>query len=237
MVRGEGLLPIMVLSATIVLILEDWAFWSVNSYVLLMTTHRGQAGRPRAASKADVEKVALALMLERGYENVSVEDIAAAARISRTTYFRYFGSKPGVVWLSFDATIERLDRELAAFRGSDVLDGVRRAVVESTRAAVYDSDVWLDRFRLLDTSAELQAGTYVHWEEWKRPVAAFVAARTDTQPIDRVPAVVAATCQAVFVSELRDWRNSDDKRHDLLGRLDNGLGEMLNLFGALVSPQ
>jgi AcrR family transcriptional regulator len=200
-----------------------------------MMTQRGRVGRPRAASKADVEETALALMLERGYESVSVEDIAAASGISRTTYFRYFGSKPGVVWLSFDDTIERLDRALAEYSGSDALGAVRGAVVGSTRAAVFDSDVWLERFRLLDTSPELQAGTYLHWEAWKRPVAAFVAARTAMEPNDRVPMVVAATCQAVFVSALRDWRNSDDKRHDLLARLDDGLIEMLALLEGVVS--
>lgn len=176
-------------------------------------------------------------MLERGYESVSVEEIAAASAISRTTYFRYFGSKPGVVWGSFDATIERLDQELAVRAASGVLGGVRRAVVESTRAAVYDSDVWLERFRLLDTSPELQAGTYLHWEQWKRPVAAFVAARMGTEAGDRVPMAIAATCQAVFVSALRDWRNSDDKRDDLLARLDDGLCELLALFEGVVTQR
>jgi len=230
------LISIVVLSAHIVLVFSKLAFLSTGSYVRPMATQRGQVGRPPAASKADVEEIALALMLERGYESVSVEDIAAASAISRTTYFRYFGSKSGVVWGSFDATIERLDRELSAYAESDVLSGVRRAVVDSTRAAVYDSDVWLERFRLLDTSAELQAGTYLHWEQWKRPIATHVAARVGMDPGDLVPMVVAATCQAVFVSGLRDWRNSDDKRDDLLARLDEGLIEMLALFKGLV-PQ
>ncbi len=69
-------------------------------------------------------------MIDRGYENVSVEDIAAAAGIGRTTFFRYFGSKSGVIWLEFDSTIERLADVLeASADADDVLGSVRRAVI------------------------------------------------------------------------------------------------------------
>ncbi|MFJ8787971.1 hypothetical protein [Streptomyces sp. NPDC102462] len=45
---------------------------------------------------------------------------------------------------------------------------MRAAVVESTRAAVQDSPLWLERFQLLDTAAELQAESHQHGERRKR---------------------------------------------------------------------
>jgi AcrR family transcriptional regulator len=182
-----------------------------------------------------VEQVAIGLMLERGYEKVSVEEIAAAAGIGRTTFFRYFGSKPGVVWPEFDGTINRLAESLARSGSTDdVLGAVRGAVIESTRAALYSSEVWLERFKLLDTSAELRAGAQLRWEAWKLPISVFVADRTGDNAVAYVPMVIAAVCQAVFVAELRHWQNRDDRRDDLLARFDahlqNVLAHLTNLL-------
>ncbi|MFJ6095416.1 acyl-CoA-like ligand-binding transcription factor [Williamsia muralis] len=199
-----------------------------------METQRRQPGRPPAASKAYVEQVAVELMLQRGYEKVSVEDIVAAAGIGRTTFFRYFGSKSGVIWLEFDATIERLTRTLAESDSDDVLDSVRTAVLESTREAVFSSDVWLERFRLLDTTADLHAGAHAHWEAWKLPIVSFVAARTGKGVGDYVPMVVGAACHAVFVAELRHWQNRDNARTDLPARLDTHLAHVLSHLSGLV---
>ncbi|WP_035717593.1 TetR family transcriptional regulator [Gordonia terrae] len=201
-----------------------------------METRRRPPGRPPAASKEDVEQAAVALMIDRGYENVSVEDIAAAAGIGRTTFFRYFGSKSGVIWLEFDATIERLADVLeASADADDVLGSVRTAVLESTRLAVFSSDVWLERFQLLDTTPDLHAGAQARWEQWRLPIESFVANRAADHVDHYVPMVVAAACHAVFVAELRHWRNRDSERIDLLTRLDAHLGNVLShldgLFG------
>lgn len=43
--------------------------------------------------RAEVATVVQDLVLERGYEETTVDDICAAAEISRSTFFRYFSSK------------------------------------------------------------------------------------------------------------------------------------------------
>ncbi|MFH8469021.1 TetR family transcriptional regulator [Streptomyces sp. NPDC017991] len=53
--------------------------------------------RTRAAMRTEVSDVAFRLFAEQGYENTTVEQIAAAAGLSRTTFFRYFGTKEEVV--------------------------------------------------------------------------------------------------------------------------------------------
>lgn len=47
--------------------------------------------------RAEVSDVAFRLFTERGFENTTVEQIAAAAGLSRTTFFRYFGTKEELV--------------------------------------------------------------------------------------------------------------------------------------------
>ena len=52
-------------------------------------------------------EAAIQLFRERGFTGTTVDDIAAAARVSRRTFFRYFPAKEAVVF-PWDA--ERLDR-------------------------------------------------------------------------------------------------------------------------------
>jgi AcrR family transcriptional regulator len=192
-----------------------------------MTVERDRKGpgRPPAASREAVEQIALELMLRDGYESVSVDAIASAAGIGRTTFFRYFGSKPGVVWAPFDATIESL-RSAVATSDADGLDGIRTAIVSSTRTAVYSSEVWLERFQLLDTHPSLRADAYEHWERWKRIIAERIARNEHSNPSDAIPMAVAGACQSVFVAELRNPQNRDDDREAVLERLDRSLREV-----------
>ncbi|MCQ0020665.1 TetR family transcriptional regulator [Actinomadura madurae] len=57
-----------------------------------------RVGRRPRTSRGELERVALRLFAERGFEETTVDDIASAAGIGRRTFFRYYGSKNDVVW-------------------------------------------------------------------------------------------------------------------------------------------
>jgi AcrR family transcriptional regulator len=74
--------------------------------------------RKKLAVWRTIRSTALRLFDERGFEAVSVEEIAAASDVSRSTFFNYFASKEAVV---FDQDPEELDhlRALIAARPAE----------------------------------------------------------------------------------------------------------------------
>lgn len=62
-----------------------------------MEQHTGLRARKKSATWGLLKSTALAMFEERGYENVSVAEIAAAADVSKATVFNYFPSKEDLV--------------------------------------------------------------------------------------------------------------------------------------------
>lgn len=69
-----------------------------------------QAAAPRAA----VVAAALELFAEQGFDQTSVEQIAHAAGVSRSTFFRQFGGKDDVVFADHELLLDRIREYLAA---------------------------------------------------------------------------------------------------------------------------
>lgn len=97
------------------------------------------AGSPAAIqadqAKQQIATVAMALFVERGYENVTVETVARAAGVSRRTVFRHFASKDELPFPDHAPRRARVQAFLdAPGRGSDPV----RDVVEATELSLGD---------------------------------------------------------------------------------------------------
>lgn len=66
-----------------------------------------------AARRLEVAAAAVRLYAEHGYEATSVDQIAAAAGLSRSTFFRQFRSKEDVVFADHDTLLEQAEAFLA----------------------------------------------------------------------------------------------------------------------------
>jgi AcrR family transcriptional regulator len=57
----------------------------------------GLRERKKAKTRAEVQKQALRLFRKKGYDNTTIEQIAEAAEVSPSTFFRYFSTKEDAV--------------------------------------------------------------------------------------------------------------------------------------------
>ncbi len=67
---------------------------------------QSRVGRRRSTTPHDITDVAIELFAARGFDEVSVDDVAQAAGISRRTLFRYYASKNAILWGEFDTHLD-----------------------------------------------------------------------------------------------------------------------------------
>lgn len=95
---------------------------------------QGLRERKKAKTRAAIQRHALRLFREQGYEATTVEQIAAAAEVSPSTFFRYFPTKEDVVMYDpFDPIL------FASFEAQPAkltpLEAVREAMLAAFAAA------------------------------------------------------------------------------------------------------
>lgn len=159
------------------------------------TAEDGLRAAQRLALRARVIDVALRLFSEQGFEATTVEQIAAAAHTSPRTFYRYFGTKDGVVLAKFDDTGDRLAESIRT-RPSDepVWVSLRRAFdyfVEYSDDAVKMSQSEAINSVIADSDA-LRAGHLQRMARMQELSADVVAARSGLSVWDARAVVAAA---------------------------------------------
>ena len=176
-------------------------------------------GRPASTSRQDVARAALDLFARQGYDRTTVDEIAAAVGISRRTFFRYFDSKPDVVWGEFDTELGRLRDRLAEAPAEDpMMDVLRRSVIATNRFGAGELDELRIRMVLISTVPTLVAHSAVRYEEWCDVVAIFAATRIGGSPDDLGPQTVARAALGAAMAAFACWARDDTD--DLVGEVD-----------------
>src|SRR3954454_16314225 len=164
------------------------------------------AGRPPVTTRLEIERVALALFADRGFDETTVEDIASAAGISRRTFFRYFAAKNDVVWGDFDDGLRHFAESLdAADPAQPWRDALRVAVVDFNSLDPELVPLHRDRMELILHVPALQAYATLMYARWREVVTRFVAARTGAKPDDLHPRLVGHTTLAAAVAAYEQW--------------------------------
>jgi TetR/AcrR family transcriptional regulator, regulator of mycofactocin system len=171
---------------------------------------QSRVGRRRSTTPHQITDVAIELFTARGFAEVSVDDVAQAAGISRRTLFRYYASKNAIPWGEFDAHLAHL---------RDLLDNVDPGVPlgEALRTALLAFNTFDEsetvrhrqRMRVILQTAELQAYSMTMYAGWREVIAAFVARRSGAKTTDLLPQTVAWTMLGVALSAYDHWLSDE----------------------------
>ncbi|MEO3785064.1 TetR family transcriptional regulator [Actinocorallia sp. B10E7] len=183
----------------------------------------GLRERKKALTRASIQRNALRLFRERGYEATTVAQIVTASEISESTFFRYFPTKEDVLlWDRFDPIIyEALQDQPAQTR---IIPALRAAIRESLdRVPEAERREIRERTELILSTPALRAMMVDRLEEPMRTLMEIVAARSGRAATDpEVRAVVGA----IIGVGLTVLLTAPQTGGDLVALLDEGLAAL-----------
>src|SRR6202140_211769 len=143
----------------------------------------GLRERKKQKTRESIQRTALRLFEKQGYEETTIEQIAAAAEISPSTFFNYFPTKEDVVL--YDAYDPVAIRMLLDRPKDEPLDVGLRKVLQSL-AATFERDerMILARGRFFLEVPELRARMWDEVERTQLLIVEMLAARSGRRPDD-----------------------------------------------------
>lgn len=176
------------------------------------TAPKGLRERKKAQTRHNIQEQALKLFLSQGYENTTVEQIAAAAGVSHMTFFRHFPTKEAVVETDdYDPLIVQLITQRPAEESP--LTALHHALTQGL-SAIYETDkeALLVRTRLVLKTPALRARVWENQYATEQMFAEALAARTDST-VTLNTRVLAAASLAALTTALTHWVDSDGNQH------------------------
>jgi AcrR family transcriptional regulator len=173
----------------------------------------GLRQRKRRETRAALSQTTIRLCMQRGWENVTVEDIAEAANVSPRTFRNYFSTKAEAVAA---AHLERMLRIADSLRaspaGEDIWTAITNSVATQFEPPVQKSgsaaDVrkWLDRIRFLFTEPAIRGEVLKAATVAQNELAKAIADRIQGKRVgDMYPELTSAVVVAVVGVVQERW--------------------------------
>jgi AcrR family transcriptional regulator len=181
----------------------------------------GLRERKKVKTRLAIREHAMALFKDQGYDKTTVEQIAAAAEVSPSTFFRYFPSKEEVVLQDdYDALL------IAAFHAQEVgvppLQALRNAISEVFLSMPEGQQAQeAERVRLMTEVPELRARMLAQVSEMIQMLAEAVAERVGRQSDDFEVRTFAGALVGVALGIAAS--SGDDPGNDYLEQFDRAL--------------
>jgi AcrR family transcriptional regulator len=161
-----------------------------------MSAEPGLRERKKQQTRQLIAATALGLFADRGFDRVTVAEVARQADVSEATVFNYFPTKEDLVYSGMEAFVAAL---LEAVRnrgpGVSVLTVFRRLMVEPRGLLAAEDPEASRQFatiaRIISDSPALLAREQQTFDRYTRSLAELIAEETGAQPGDVQPWVVA----------------------------------------------
>ncbi|MEV6831050.1 TetR family transcriptional regulator [Amycolatopsis sp. NPDC051102] len=197
----------------------------------------GLRERKKHETRIALSWAAIRLTVERGLDNVRIEDIAAEAGVSTRTFSNYFGSKGEAIVARHHDRARAIAAALRARpAGEPIWDAITQAALQGFALGepVPDTRVpdqaWVEGLRLMVAEPTLQGEFQKAGAAAEAEFALVVAERTGTDVgRDVYPRLVAGVVGAALNVVTQQWlvaepsQSLEDILRDVFGRLAAGL--------------
>ncbi|MFF8431550.1 MULTISPECIES: TetR/AcrR family transcriptional regulator [unclassified Streptomyces] len=159
-----------------------------------MAEAMGLRERKKLQTAMRIYQVAIGLFVERGFDNVSVQEIADAAEVSKMTVFNYFGTKEDLVFRPMEEHFGDAARAVRERQpGESAVAAVRRQFLEMVQSRDPSIGLNPEPFarqvrHLVRETPVLMERAFLAAQKGTRELAALLAAETG----DRMQATIAA---------------------------------------------
>jgi AcrR family transcriptional regulator len=185
----------------------------------------GLRERKKARTRAAIRQHALRLFREQGYEATTVDQIAAAAEVSPSTFFRYFPTKEDVV-LQDDLDQLTLAALEAVPPGLSPIAAFRAAAAASFAALPPEEMDQIRQTAMLSlTVPEVRARAIDEFARTIEIIAAALAKRAGRPPDDFAARNLAGAMIGVIMAATMPWA-SEAGNADMVEQIDAGLAHL-----------
>jgi TetR/AcrR family transcriptional regulator, regulator of mycofactocin system len=186
-------------------------------------------GRPPSTSRRELRLIALRLFAEHGFDNTTIEQIAAEAGVSERTFFRYFTTKASVLWTEFETEVETIRTSLASVPYDvPLMDAIRGAVVAANHYHADDVPEMRLRMHLIATVPALSFSAAEHYDAWERAISEFAGRRLGVPADSLYPLTIGRSALAACRAAYDRWSARADG--DLTIYLDAALAALASGF-------
>jgi AcrR family transcriptional regulator len=181
-------------------------------------THRE---RKKLRTRELIVERAMALFDERGFDNVTIAEIAAAADIAPRTFFSYFPAKEDVVFHDFDVVFEQIHERIDG-RAEDetTMEAMRAFLVELLAQMDHEDPAEQCRRRVISASPSLQQHDRALVGRIEHLIADGLARDLGVEPESLRARLVAAAAAASLTELERHFDKSKPPDHDPLTSFD-----------------
>jgi AcrR family transcriptional regulator len=175
---------------------------------------------------------AIDLFQSQGYEETTVDEIAASAGVGRRTFFRYFPSKEDVIFPDHEARLLRVAEVFAnAPKDESPLSVACRAVHGVLEAYLDEGVVAVQRYRLTRDFPQLRAREIASAHSYHIAVTRYLVDRVGDEPDGALWAEVAGSAVvAAHNHVLRQYLKAGGKG-DVLGKADRAFRYIRETLG------
>lgn len=168
------------------------------------TSSIGRRDRKRQRTRATIMRAAYELIQERGYKNVTINEIATKADVDPTTFWRHFGSKEAVLFEDPMQIIARMEAELEARPAEeDVLTAALNAVQVLVSEHDRDGELARARIQIAETVPEVRQLAGAIEQDGVRVLAVGLARRLGLDAVKDFKTYVLASLVVAAVRRVR----------------------------------